>query len=375
MRGTRSRHDRTQEGASLIEVLVALFLISVLIVALVNGLLTSTRATTESNRVQRTGSALTSMGELLKQMDYVPCANVLDYQSKYNDLANDPLSDPASLGTLEMDSVTIDKVEYWRPGSFSESVPTTVLGDYIPTCDFPEGGAQRVTYTVKWGPDSKTGEVVKRDPFAGGFLPATTTTAPPPASQRPVARFTATPVSGASPLTVNFDAGESFDPNGVLTAYDWNFKDGATATGETTSHTFTNPGKFIVSLTVTDSEVPSLTATTTLTINVTGKPATPTGLHKIGSGMIGVFAGYLDLGWNAVPGAQNYQVHAVSLPGWGVFECSITQDAGTSNKVRFTTNTWCSTLNLIPGISLKAKVRVKVGAEWSDWSPEVSVQW
>jgi PKD repeat protein/fibronectin type 3 domain-containing protein len=67
----------------------------------------------------------------------------------------------------------------------------------------------------------------------------------------PVATFTATPTSGALPLSVTFNAAASSSPHGIA-AYAWDFGDGSTATGPHPSHTFTTPGIHKVSLRITD---------------------------------------------------------------------------------------------------------------------------
>ena len=53
-------------------------------------------------------------------------------------------------------------------------------------------------------------------------------------------------------LVCNFDASASFDPDGSIVAYAWDFGDGTTATGPTTSHTFASAG-YVATLTVTDN--------------------------------------------------------------------------------------------------------------------------
>jgi len=52
--------------------------------------------------------------------------------------------------------------------------------------------------------------------------------------------------------TVNFDARNSTDNVGIA-KYEWNFGDGTNGTGLTTSHIYTDPGKYTVTLTVTDA--------------------------------------------------------------------------------------------------------------------------
>ena len=68
----------------------------------------------------------------------------------------------------------------------------------------------------------------------------------------PDASFTATPTSGDEPLNVSFDASASSDEDGTIASYDWDFGDGTTGTGVTTSNTFT-AGEYTVTLTVTDN--------------------------------------------------------------------------------------------------------------------------
>lgn len=91
----------------------------------------------------------------------------------------------------------------------------------------------------------------------------------------PIACFTATPTNGSAPLEVTFDASCSSDPDNDITAYDWTFGDGGTASGVNVTHTFDNftngDRDFIVVLTVTDST--SLQDTEQETITVT--PAMP----------------------------------------------------------------------------------------------------
>ncbi len=68
----------------------------------------------------------------------------------------------------------------------------------------------------------------------------------------PVAAASATPVSGDIPLVVTFDGTASHDPDGIITAYNWNFGDGETASGVIVQHTYTRAGTFAATLTVTD---------------------------------------------------------------------------------------------------------------------------
>jgi len=75
---------------------------------------------------------------------------------------------------------------------------------------------------------------------------------------KPIIKLTPDTIYGTSPFTVNFDASESYDPEGDDLSFEWNFDDGTTGAGSQISHTFTSDNntikKFEVSVTVSDSE-------------------------------------------------------------------------------------------------------------------------
>ncbi|MCO8271636.1 ThuA domain-containing protein [Actinoplanes sp. TRM 88003] len=69
----------------------------------------------------------------------------------------------------------------------------------------------------------------------------------------PVVSATATPSTGTAPVTVAFD-GTATDAEGdTPLTYAWDFGDGSSATTLDASHTYTTPGNFTATLTVTDS--------------------------------------------------------------------------------------------------------------------------
>ena len=58
---------------------------------------------------------------------------------------------------------------------------------------------------------------------------------------------------------VDFDATASYDPNGTISSFAWDFGDGESGSGVKVSHTYAVEGSYVVALTVTDNE--GMTAT------------------------------------------------------------------------------------------------------------------
>ena len=54
--------------------------------------------------------------------------------------------------------------------------------------------------------------------------------------------------------SILFDASQSYDPDGDIESYIWDFGDGNTDTGEIIEHIYTSPGNYTVSLTVIDTD-------------------------------------------------------------------------------------------------------------------------
>jgi len=69
----------------------------------------------------------------------------------------------------------------------------------------------------------------------------------------PEAAFSLVPSVGDAPLAVLCDASSSRDKGGILVAYNWEFGDGETGSGETTTHIYISPGLYTVRLLVCDN--------------------------------------------------------------------------------------------------------------------------
>jgi PKD repeat protein/nitrous oxidase accessory protein NosD len=82
----------------------------------------------------------------------------------------------------------------------------------------------------------------------------------------PVARFSASPISGTVPLTATFTDKSTGDP----TSWSWDFGDGGNSTGQHLSHTYTQPGDYTVTLTVSNDYGPD-TMVDAACVNVTAQ--------------------------------------------------------------------------------------------------------
>ena len=84
------------------------------------------------------------------------------------------------------------------------------------------------------------------------------------ANTAPRALIDANPLSGKTPLSVLLSGTRSNDEDGLITSYHWDFGDDTSAIGVTADHAYSRPGEYRVTLTVTDNEKQSGTASVTI---------------------------------------------------------------------------------------------------------------
>ncbi len=80
-----------------------------------------------------------------------------------------------------------------------------------------------------------------------------------------------TPDNAKTNKTINFDSSNSFDEDGTITKYYWDFGDGTTSTEQNPTHTYTSTGNYTITLTITDNM--NETNTTTKNIEITNNQA------------------------------------------------------------------------------------------------------
>ncbi|MCD6480522.1 PKD domain-containing protein [Candidatus Bathyarchaeota archaeon] len=190
-------------------------------------------------------------------------------------------------------TVSTNKSEYYRGESVTISVSGGTPNDvYMLQIEDPSGNKVWVDqgsfdsngafqYQIKIPDDWDYGTYTIRVKDMGKNKVSTATfrvksvvIAPPPA---PVNQ---PPVADAGPdqtvfvnRTVWFDGSGSYDPDGTIVSYEWDFGDGSTGTGVRVSHVYRSPGTYTVTLTVTDDL--GATDSDTCVVTVEAPPTPP----------------------------------------------------------------------------------------------------
>jgi mono/diheme cytochrome c family protein/chitodextrinase len=151
--------------------------------------------------------------------------------------------------------------------------------------------------------------------------------------------------------TVVFDGSGSYDPDGTINSYDWNFGDGNTATGAVTNNTFTTAGTYTVTLTVTDADGLSHTTFKDITVGgvmipvsdpggpYTGVEGTAVDFDGSASTHVTPITNYIwDFGDGSpfVQGPSPFASHTYTAPGAYTVTLAV-QDAGNVTGVANTT--------------------------------------
>ena len=122
------------------------------------------------------------------------------------------------------------------------------------------------SYVWDFGDATPTGSGVTTDHFYLTYrsFPVTLTVIDNAGASASVTQFVSVEAGNATPsaafsvscvgLNCTFDASASFDADGTIESYAWDFADGQTGTGQTVSHLYGAPGTYAVTLEVTDND-------------------------------------------------------------------------------------------------------------------------
>lgn len=174
-----------------------------------------------------------------------------------------PMTIAFDASQLPIDTRLYEIISYsWDFGDGKSATGPTVSHKY--THKGPDDGRYIVELSIKYE-DIKTGEEGTETQEVDVIFQ----------NEKVNASFTASPTSGESPLTVEFDASESLDPDGEIMEYLWDFDgdgdfdDGSEATAE---YTYTQYGTYTVQLKVIDNTNDYDTAEQEIIVAEEGKP-------------------------------------------------------------------------------------------------------
>jgi len=88
----------------------------------------------------------------------------------------------------------------------------------------------------------------------------------------PTASFTFTPTSPLAGQVLGFDGSSSYDSDGTVIGFVWNFGDGVTSNGINASHAYATNGTYTVSLTVMDDDGVAGSSDTSIIVGYDGAP-------------------------------------------------------------------------------------------------------
>jgi hypothetical protein len=149
---------------------------------------------------------------------------------------------------------------------------TVSAGTYLARVD----GVGRGTPTTGYSDYGSVGEFTLTGLLSSGAVGNTV----------PTAVAAATPTAGSAPLVVSFNSTGSDDPDGTIVARTWSFGDGTPDATTDGSHTYTTPGTFTATLTVTDDDGATDVDTVTIVVSnpTLSPPAAPSDVTATASG-------------------------------------------------------------------------------------------
>ena len=196
--------------------------------------------------------------------------------------------------------------------------------------------------------------------------------------------------SGKVPLTVTFNGAGSFDPNGSSLTHNWDFGDGNSASGVIVTHTFTEIGVYTVTLTVTNQEENSDSATLEINVVESGTPflgqpvSIPGRIEAENFDLGGQFVGYYDVDENNIGlayrpnegvdilagGSNGFHVYWMVATEWLEYTIEVPQDGKYDIIPYLTTVPGFGNFRIyVNSIDVSGKVNVPGTGSWNNWTP------
>ena len=282
----RARHERGEGGLSLVEVLLATAITSIVMLPLIGWAAFALR---QETKVKETDAAASGLGLVQSYLprDVGSARTATATPAPGDDCAGTPGDGRGGGGTLRL--VTMPAVgaravyvtagdadgrtSLWRRqctsagGALAGATRLiTGVGSVTVTCSDRNGRTDdtcgQVLFSIGLTGSGGPFKVAAARRIDGDL----STRFGPVGNLAPSAVISTSQVTGYRPLTVAFDAGASIDPEGSALSDSWDFADGGHSTEVAPSHTYSELGSFTVTLTVTD--LVGATSTTYVVVTV-----------------------------------------------------------------------------------------------------------
>ena len=162
-------------------------------------------------------------------------------------------------------------------------------------------------------------------------------------------------------LTCSFDASASFDSDGTIVSYAWNFGDGSSGNGVTANHDYPTDGSYTVTLTVTDDAGASASTSQTISVQAATANQPPVADFTFActdltcsfdaSGSTDPDGGILSYAWNFGDGGTATGVtvdHLYGVDGSYTVTLTVTDVAGASASTSQTVTVQTTVTNQLP---------------------------
>ncbi len=289
-----------------------------------------------------TGSGVTTTHAYASPGTYAPRLTVVDNESFTSTaIRTVAVNSPPRAAISTTPSIVFPATVVTFNGSGSTDPDGTIVSYAWDFGDSATGSGVTTTHAYA-SPGTFTAALVVSDDL--GLTNGTTTPILVRDPRAPVASFTATPSPVNPGASVTFDASSSFDPDGVIVSYTWDFGDTSGGTGVTTMHAYAASGTYPAMLRVVDNVSLSSTATRDIVVNAAPRAAisfSPVAIYKDvvvtfnGSGSTDPDGSVASYAWgfgDGSTGTGREATHAYGRKGALVVTLVVTDDLGLTNR-------------------------------------------